>query len=160
MRDKSQLFIDVTIVFGVISALIVLLRLGSKIFMNLGFGPDDWCILVTLLCGVPSSCMNVLGTAGNGEGKDIWTLSFDMITRFSIFFYVLEVLYFIQVALLKMTLLFFYLRIFPGEARKVLWATVIFDAMYGIAFIILAIFQCHPVSFFWTGWDGEHKGAW
>ncbi|KAM0258924.1 hypothetical protein ACHAQJ_003580 [Trichoderma viride] len=159
VRNKSPLFIDVTIVFGVISAFVVILRLGSKAFMNLGFGLDDWCILITLFCGVPSSCMNVLGTAGNGEGKDIWTLPFDMITRFGYFFWILEVLYFAQVMLLKITLLFFYLRIFPGDARKVLWATVIFDAMYGTAFIFLALFQCHPISFFWTGWDGEHKGT-
>jgi hypothetical protein len=160
VRDKTQEFINVTIVLGVISGIVVILRLASKVIMKMEFSPDDWCILITLLSGIPSSCMNVVGTAGHGEGKDIWTLSFDMITSFGYFFYILEVIYFAQVALLKLTLLFFYLRIFPGKARKLLWATVIFDCIYGIAFVFLAAFQCHPVSFFWTGWDGEHEGAW
>ncbi|CZR69469.1 related to integral membrane protein PTH11 [Phialocephala subalpina] len=159
VRDKTQVFINVTIVLGVISGIVVILRVTSKVIMKMEFTLDDWCIMITLLCGIPSSCMNVVGTAGHGEGKDIWTLSFDMITRFGYFFYILEVLYFAQVALLKLTLLFFYLRIFPGKPRKLLWATVIFDSLYGIAFVFLAAFQCHPISYFWTGWDGEHKGA-
>ena len=104
--------------------------------------------------------MNVHGTAGHGEGKDIWTLEFDDITKFGLFFYILEVFYFAQVALLKMSLLFFYLRIFLGPAQKWLWGTVIFNAVYGIFFVFLAAFQCRPISYFWTKWDGEQKGTW
>lgn len=116
--------------------------------------------MVTLACGIPSSVMNVRGTGGNGEGKDIWTLPFDMITRFGVFFYTLEILYFAQVMLLKMTLLLFYLQIFPGPARRLLWATVVVNGIFGVSFMLLATFQCTPISFFWTNWDGEHKGKW
>ncbi|KAL7942695.1 putative PTH11-typeG-protein-coupled receptor [Trichoderma barbatum] len=159
VRNRTPIFDNVTIVLGVISGVVVALRIGSKIAMRIEFAKDDWAILVTLFCGIPSSIMNVRGTGGNGEGKDIWTLPFDMITRFGIYFYVLEILYFAQVMLLKMTLLFFYLNIFPGRARKLLWGTVIFNGIYGIAFMFLAAFQCSPVSHFWTGWDGEQKGG-
>ncbi|KAH8900355.1 putative PTH11-type G-protein coupled receptor protein [Thozetella sp. PMI_491] len=159
VRNKTQLFNYVTIILGIISAVVVALRVASKYFMGLEFFLDDWCILFTLIEGIPSSVMNVIGTAGNGEGRDIWTLSFDMITNFGYYFYVLEILYFSQVALLKLTLLLFYLRIFPGPVKKLLWATVIFDVMFGITFMFVSAFQCRPVSYFWLGWDGEHQGS-
>lgn len=104
--------------------------------------------------------MNVVGTGAHGLGKDVWTLEFNTITRFGFFFYILEVFYFAQVTMLKMSLLFFYLRIFPGNARKWLWGTVIVNGVYGIAFVFLAALQCRPVSYFWTKWDGEHVGTW
>ncbi|KAF4469225.1 integral membrane PTH11 [Fusarium albosuccineum] len=160
VRDKTSTFVNVTIVLGVISGISILLRIGSKILItNSDFGLDDLFIILTLTIGIPSTAMNIHGTAGHGEGRDIWTLEFDQITRFGFFFWLLEVFYFAQVSLLKMSLLFFYLRIFPGPAQKLLWGTVIFNAIYGVAFIFLAIFQCSPISFFWTGWDGEHEGT-
>ncbi|KAM0461542.1 hypothetical protein ACHAPV_004248 [Trichoderma viride] len=158
IRNKTPIFSNVTIVLGVIAGVIVVLRIGSKIGLRLGLAPDDYAIMVTLACGIPSSVMNVRGTGGNGEGKDIWTLPFDMITRFGVFFYTLEILYFAQVMLLKMTLLLFYLQIFPGPARRLLWATVVVNGIFGVSFMLLATFQCTPISFFWTNWDGEHKG--
>jgi hypothetical protein len=59
-----------------------------------------------------------------------------------------------------MAVLFFYLRIFLGLAHKLLWGTIIFNAVYGIIFTFLGVFQCTPISYFWTKWDGEHEGTW
>ena len=160
MRDRTPIFANVTIVLGVLAGATVLLRIVSKLAMKMPLYPDDYAIMVVIACGIPSSVMNVRGTGANGEGKDIWTLPFDNITNFGYFFYILEILYFAQVALLKMTLLFFYLTIFPGPARKYLLGTMVFNAVYGAAFMLLAAFQCQPISYFWSSWDGEHVGKW
>jgi hypothetical protein len=126
----------------------------------MGMAMDDWLILATTVSGAPSTYIGVHGTTANGLGKDVWTLPYANITAFGRFFYVLVVLYFAQIALLKMSMLFFYLRIFPSTGtRKVLWATVVFNALFGIIFVFVAIFQCKPVSYFWTKWDGEHQGS-
>ena len=125
----------------------------------MGLAADDWLILATTLAGVPSTYIGVHGTAANGLGRDVWTLAPETITAFGMYFYVLVVLYFAQITLLKMSLLFFYLRIFPGDGtRRVLYATVAFNAVFGVVFVFLAIFQCRPVSYFWEKWDGEHVG--
>jgi hypothetical protein len=44
-------------------------------------------------------------------GGDLWTVTPTQITNYLAKFYILEVLYFAQVFLLKLSLLFFYLRI-------------------------------------------------
>lgn len=153
--------INVTIILSILSGFFILLRLGSRLFVtDSNFGLDDTFILLTLLCAIPATAINIHGTASHGEGKDIWTLDFGDITQFGVYFYILNVLYFAQVSLLKMSLLFLYLRIFQGPMQKLLWCTVALNAMFGIVFIFLSIFQCSPISYSWTGWDGEHEGSW
>lgn len=123
-------------------------------------GLDDCFIFITLISGVPSSAINVQGMAANGLGRDVWTLRFEQITSFGRYFYVMEFLYFAQVTLLKLSLLFFYLRIFPGRpVRKVIWGTVVFNSLFGFIFVTVAIFQCKPISHYWTKWHGETPGS-
>jgi hypothetical protein len=103
--------------------------------------------------------LTVRATIPNGLGKDIWTVPFNQITAFVHAFYAMEVLYFLQVALLKLSLLFFYLRVFPGpKIRRLIWCTIICDILFGLVFIITGIFQCRPISYYWNSWDGEHEG--
>ena len=123
------------------------------------FGLDDYFIVATLCTGIPASVMNAHGLTVNGLGKDIWTVPFKQITDFLHFFYAMEVLYFAQVALLKLSLLFFYLRIFPANTiKRIIWITIAFDVLFGIAFVLAGIFQCQPINYYWNQWDGEHKG--
>ena len=36
--------------------------------------------------------------------------------------------------------------------------TIIANVMVGVTYVILNAFQCWPISYYWTGWDGEHVG--
>jgi hypothetical protein len=144
----------------VISGAVVLLRFFTKFYTGAELGLDDYFIAITLAVGIPSSVLTVHGTLSNGLGRDIWTVTPTQITNFIHAFFAMEVLYFTQVSLLKMSLLFFYKRIFPApRIQKLLWATVIFNAGFGVLFGFIAIFQCQPISFYWKNWDKEHKGS-
>jgi hypothetical protein len=135
------------------------LRLCSKFIIPSEFGLDDYFIAITLAAGIPSSVLTVHGLTSNGLGRDVWTVTFKQITDFFHVFYAMEILYFAQVALLKLSLLFFYLRIFPGtKIRKLIWGTIVFDIMFGVVFVFVGIFQCRPISFYWKNWDEEHEG--
>ncbi|KAF7548704.1 hypothetical protein G7Z17_g6882 [Cylindrodendrum hubeiense] len=159
IRDDSGEYIVLCNTFAIIAGLCIIQRFASKLYWKLDLGFDDWFILITGICAAPSQAINIYGTVANGLGRDIWTISFDSITKFGKYFHIMAVLYFAQIPLLKMSLLFFYLRIFPTKlVRKLLWGTVIFNSVFAIVFIFVAIFQCQPVSYFWTKWDGEHEG--
>ncbi|KAH7123983.1 hypothetical protein B0J11DRAFT_580733 [Dendryphion nanum] len=160
IRDRSALHKIVGITLGVISAAFVLVRIVYKYFVTFSeLGLDDYFIVLTLFSGIPGTIINDLGTIPNGLARDIWTLEFSQITNFVRWFYVMEVLYFTQVFLLKLSLLFFYQRIFPGaRIRQVIAVTVGFDVLYGVAFIVCSILQCQPISHYWNSWDGEHEG--
>lgn len=121
-------------------------------------GWDDYTIIMTLLAGVPSVVIIDRGLIPNGLGRDVWTVAFDRITAFVRWLYIAEILYFFQMTLLKLTLLFFFLRIFPKTIiRNLLKGTIAFTILYGLTFVVVAIFQCHPISHYWNKWDKEHN---
>lgn len=71
----------------------------------------------------------------------------------------MEILYITQIAFIKLTLLFFFLRIFSKKVAQNLFKyTIVFTTIYGLAFCFAAIFQCQPIKHFWNSWDGEHRG--
>lgn len=161
VRDK-RLYLDVVaIVLGSLAGIFVTIRISSKIFLSGGnIGWDDWFILATILIGVADTVLIVEGLTSNGLGRDIWTLTGEEITQFGLNMYVIQVMYAARVSMLKMSLLFFYLRIFPNPIiRRLLWGTVAFNTLYGVVFCSVAAGLCQPVSFFWERWDGEHLGG-
>jgi hypothetical protein len=55
-----------------------------------------------------------------------------------------------------------YLRIFPKEISKrfnyVGWTIIGALVAYFLAFYVVFIMECQPISYFWNQWDGEHEG--
>jgi hypothetical protein len=130
----------------------------KAIYSMAELGWDDYTIIMTLLAGVPSVVIIDRGLIPNGLGRDVWTVAFDRITAFVRWLYIAEILYFFQMTLLKLTLLFFFLRIFPKTIiRNLLKGTIAFTILYGLTFVVVAIFQCHPISHYWIKWDKEHN---
>ncbi|KAI3399602.1 hypothetical protein diail_6241 [Diaporthe ilicicola] len=125
----------------------------------MGMYADDWAILATLCLGVPGTVVLCTQSVPNGSGKDVWTVPFNQIDEFGKWFFFMEVQYFVDLAVLKLSLLLFYLRIFPSTTiKRLLWGTVVFVGVYGVVFAIAALVQCQPLHFFWTKWDGQHQG--
>lgn len=64
--------------------------------------------------------------------------------------------------LTKISIIFLYLRIFPKTVSArfsyVSWAVIAALLAYCVGFLVYSGFQCAPISYFWTQWDGEHKG--
>ncbi|KAF3007415.1 hypothetical protein E8E13_002762 [Curvularia kusanoi] len=160
VRNHGGEYVVISNVMLVLASAFVILRFAFKaLFSRMDFGLDDWCVLATLLSAIPSAIATVYGTVKHGLGQDIWALPPQEITEMLKWFYVMAPLYFLQVTLLKLSLVFFYVRVFPAkEVQRLLWGTVIFVVLWGFAFIITAIFQCQPINYFWLKWDGLHHG--
>ena len=159
-RDMSGLMATNGYVFCGITSVVVVSRVLYKVFGTAaGMGADDWSIVVAHLFAVALTVVGTYGLADHGMGKDIWTISFDDITEVLQFLYMVEVFYFLSISCLKMSILFFYMRIFttPGTT-KILWATQAFNALFTFSCCMAIIFQCTPIDFAWTRWDGEHQG--
>ncbi len=159
LRDQAGNFDTAQIIVGIFTGLIVVTRLAFKIFVVRDLAPDDYVFFVLSLFAVPSVTFTHYGTAPNGLGRDIWTLTPQNITDFLYWFYWQTIFYFVNMTWIKLCLVLFYLRIFPGQiVRQLLIGTLVVTALYGVIFFFLAIFQCSPISLFWNQWDGEHEG--
>lgn len=144
-----------------LAAIAVSIRFGYKLFIahNVQLGWDDWLIAASLALTSISLIIAEQGTTPNGLGKDIWTLTSSQITNFSRFFWSMSWLYFLEVALTKLSMEFFYLRIFPSQgAQRSLWGTVLFTALWGVTYVLACIFQCRPINYAWTRWSGSSQG--
>jgi hypothetical protein len=159
-RNRGQRYAVLSNTMITIAAVFVAIRFAFKVlYSKLEIGMDDWAVLATLISAIPSAIVTVYGTVAHGLGQDIWTLTPTEITKMLKFFYVMASLYFTEVALLKLTLIFFYIRVFPAKpVQRLLWGTVAFVVAWGFAFVVVAIFQCRPIHYFWTKWDGMHEG--
>jgi hypothetical protein len=74
-------------------------------------------------------------------------------------FYVTELLYLTSCGLTKISVLLFYLRIFPDRGlRRLIWGTIVLCILYIVIFVIVTALQCIPVHIAWEKWDGEHRG--
>ncbi|KAK7697424.1 hypothetical protein SLS64_013562 [Diaporthe eres] len=161
IRDDRLVIDAISYALLALSFVVIAVRFYVRTFLGDtgSVGTDDWIILATFILGIPSTLLATLGAGGYGLGRDIWTLSFDDITLFAKYFYVLQILYVIGLPMVKLSLLFFYLRVFPARpVRRVLWGTIVLILMYTVTFLFISIFECTPISFFWESWDGEHKG--
>ncbi|KAK5952483.1 hypothetical protein OHC33_006526 [Knufia fluminis] len=81
---------------------------------------DDWIMLLMVFITLPPTILAPF-LAINGLGKDIWTLPFDNINNVLQFFFVGELCYLVALALNKISLLCFFLRVFPNKRLRVLW---------------------------------------
>jgi hypothetical protein len=160
VRSHGQDYVLLSNIMVSVAAAFVAVRFAFKLVVaRLDIGYDDWAVLATLIAATPSAIITVFGTVKHGLGRDIWTLSPYDITTMLKYFYVMAALYFTQVALLKLSLIFFYIRVFPSPGvQRLLWGTVVFSVVWGFTFVITVIFQCRPISYFWTHWDGLHEG--
>ncbi|KAL7926952.1 putative PTH11-typeG-protein-coupled receptor [Trichoderma austrokoningii] len=160
IRDRSRAYIILNDVFGTVSGIFVLQRVAYKIWSKVGLGGDDLMATTTVIIGIPSTVISAYKVTDHGLGRDIWTLTPSQITNFGLYFWVMEILYFLEVSMLKLSLVLFYIRIFPGKTvRAILWTTFASCAAFGLSFALVAVFQCTPVKFYWEKWDGEHHGT-
>nr|XP_036589405.1 CFEM domain-containing protein [Colletotrichum truncatum]KAF6801410.1 CFEM domain-containing protein [Colletotrichum truncatum] len=160
IRDNGPEYVRLNWALLVISTFTITARISFKFFSSAEPGWDDMFAFLAYLAVLPSFIINLVGLIPAGIGKDIWTLTSEQIEKFGFWFYLLEPMYFIQMGLVKMAILFFFMRIFDRAVlKRYLWATVIFNAVNTFVFLMVGIFQCTPISFYWTRWDGQQRGT-
>ncbi|KAH9232152.1 hypothetical protein K456DRAFT_1786735, partial [Colletotrichum gloeosporioides 23] len=72
-------------------------------------------------------------------------------------FFVQEPLYLLQLGLTKISILFLYLRIFPGRRfKRITYAFIIFVAGTTAALVGGSIVECWPIGYFWEAWNTEY----
>jgi hypothetical protein len=75
------------------------------------------------------------------------------------FFYAGIIAFYLSVSLAKLSILFFYLRIFTTDSFKRITYTMIFlCSAYGVGSVVASILDCMPPSYFWTRFDGVSTG--
>ncbi|RSL67658.1 hypothetical protein CEP53_002874 [Fusarium sp. AF-6] len=155
-RDRTHLVWILGIVFLVVGLVGFGLRVMARVFVRAQtWGPDDWVMLLAVLMMIPLNAISV-PISQVGLGKDIWNVHPDDITDFLYFFYWDELLYLGVLPVTKISILLFYLKVFPGKKIRLgCWILIGLNVAYFIAFELVSIFQCTPIEGAWRAWDKE-----
>ncbi|KKZ68076.1 hypothetical protein EMCG_06288 [[Emmonsia] crescens] len=157
-RDRTAVVSICGVTGAAIAFATFMLRMISKLpYFSGQFHADDWAITVAMAFGIPLGVLSV-PLANAGLGKDMWNVPFDNINYILKVYYVQEVMYFVTMNVTKVSILFFYLRIFPSHKFKIACYVVMgITVAYGTALVLAALFQCNPIHLAWEHWDGEHE---
>ncbi|KAJ8117815.1 hypothetical protein OPT61_g1079 [Boeremia exigua] len=158
-RDRSQSFVIIGVSGVSVAILAFLFRLGASLPKNgRQMSWDDATMAVVVALAVPPAVFTFI-LAENGLGRDMWTLEADQITNVLHFFYMGEIFYVLALGISKISILCFYLRVFPDKHfRRIIYAVMGLSVAYTVAFFFATTFQCIPVSYAWNQWDGLHRG--
>ncbi|RSL59476.1 hypothetical protein CEP53_005761 [Fusarium sp. AF-6] len=159
--DQSATIIGIPASFGSLAILLVLIRVFGRLWITkVDLDWDDYLIVLAV---ISASVLNFVcyPMAYLGMGKDFWTIPFPDIDMTLKLLYVAEIFYMFAEMLVQMSLLAFYIRVFPEASvfvRRASWTLIAIVACFGIANTCTMIFQCTPIPFFWFGWAGEMTG--
>lgn len=135
------------------------LRMTTRALRLVPWGLDDTTIAIAWVLAILFFASGIV-EAELGVGKPYWALEFWQIERSFIVFFAFEAVYNLCLGMIKISICFFYMRIFQSPGfQRVMWGTQIFNMLTVVVFFIVGWFQCRPLSYFWQGWDGTKEGT-
>ncbi|KAL6233068.1 hypothetical protein BDW75DRAFT_246823 [Aspergillus navahoensis] len=143
---------------GIIVAIVSVALRGAYRIASGQLGLDDYTICAALFVAVAISGVG-FPLKTHGLGKNIWTVPFSDISETLKLFFIEEVLYTICTALIKLSMLFLYLRLFPNALlRTIIFISLAITTLWALGSFLAQVLSCNPVSYYWNQWDGEHEG--
>ncbi|KAL1880549.1 hypothetical protein VTK73DRAFT_5562 [Phialemonium thermophilum] len=155
-EDRRDLVWIIAIVFGLLGLAAFILRCLARLYVTAQtWGLDDWAMSVAVCVMIALSVIAIPLTQ-HGLGLDMWNVSSDDITAVLRLYFWDEMIYVSCLALTKVSILLFYLKVFPGRTFKFCaYALIALNSVYALSFIFILIFQCDPIPGAWRQWDGE-----
>ncbi|KAG9562314.1 CFEM domain-containing protein, partial [Aureobasidium melanogenum] len=160
VRNQTLKPLLIGVIGGAIALMIFILRLCSALpVAGRLMGWDDYAMCIAVALGVPPTVFSVL-LSKNGLGKDMWTLPLSNIENVLFYYYLGEIFYFASLTATKISLLAFFLRVFPQKAfRQIIYVVIGICITYGFSFVLATTFQCSPVPYSWKQLDDNYKGS-
>ncbi|KIL85179.1 hypothetical protein FAVG1_11608 [Fusarium avenaceum] len=132
--------------------------LVSKVYRFTRWGVDDYLIIVASVF-TAIQCSMMVAMTYEGLGHNIWTLDGGSITKFFTYLLVVEFAYVLSLCLIKVSILWFFYRTFPGIVfqRVVIW-TIAFNILSAVIICVFAGCQGFPTEPTQQGWKDKHSG--
>ncbi|KAI4167394.1 MAG: hypothetical protein LQ343_007247 [Gyalolechia ehrenbergii] len=148
-HDRSPEYFGAVTVLLILSTLAVVLRFLARSIARSSYGYDDWIMLFALVWEY-GLCICSYFSIHNGSGKHILMVDLDEILNFGKLFFTGTLLFAVGCFALKLSILFFYHRIFAVR-KFTIWciAIGIVSVAWFIAFIVSQFLICRPVECFW-----------
>ncbi|KAI0170976.1 hypothetical protein BJ166DRAFT_517461 [Pestalotiopsis sp. NC0098] len=140
-------------ILGFVTTMLVAARFWARRLVSMTWGLDDWLTLTALAAHHALLIAFGVMCIDGGLGRDIQVVVSmpGAVTSLYKSLFAAELCYGMSSSLAKLSLLAFYLRVFPTE--RVRWSCIILGSiciMWTIAIQIVNLLQCRPLKAFWT----------
>ncbi|KUI59730.1 hypothetical protein VP1G_06966 [Cytospora mali] len=159
-----SVLIGTSVLFIILPIAAVGLRFYSRSIINARLGIDDWITIPSMLICIGLAVNQIVATTLGGLGThqqlvDGQLAHTDQLYTYEKTKYTYQVLGTIGLCVIKLSVLFFYRRIFTVRAFRILNNCFIgLTIAWGVAFTFTVAFQCYPVSTFWNKFESEYAG--
>ncbi|KAM7216783.1 hypothetical protein V8F06_007893 [Rhypophila decipiens] len=148
--NRRETILGLCISFLIVSWVCVGFRLYARFHVIKSPGWDDLFVVLSLITMTIGKIAVALAT-NHGMGQHIILLSKTQIATYQQTFYVANATYSMSTALIKISLLLQYTRLYhpSSSLHKTCRFLILFTALWGIAYSIMAWVPCVPVSSYW-----------
>ncbi|GAB7351692.1 hypothetical protein MBLNU459_g2287t1 [Dothideomycetes sp. NU459] len=157
-ENRSSQVLAVAILFLTLTWITIILRIYVRVFMIKSFGRDDWAMCgVLALFTAYTACQ--LGGVAHGTGQHRSALTDENAQVALRYWFFCEVFYSLATSFLKVAIGLFLLRITIERVHTfIVWFIMAFSAVCGVAYCMIVLFQCKPISFWWD-LNPSHTGT-
>ncbi|CAD0020580.1 unnamed protein product [Aureobasidium pullulans] len=133
VRNQTLKPLLVGVIGGGLALLVFILRMCAGLPVGgRPLGWDDYTICIAVALGTPPTVFSVL----------------------------CEIFYFASLTATKISILAFFLRVFPQQQfRKIIYGVIGICVAYGLSFVLATTFQCNPVPYSWKQLDSTYQGS-
>ncbi|KAL8941997.1 MAG: hypothetical protein Q9216_001930 [Gyalolechia sp. 2 TL-2023] len=133
----------------IIATTAVFLRLYARRISVSKLGADDYLIILALFLTYGLD-INSYFSIKAGVGRHMITLTLDHITSFIKTYLATQVLFGCSITATKLSILFFYHRLFPFRTFFIISFVVgIVSVLWWVAVILIAFLHCRPLAYYW-----------
>lgn len=148
---ESNAVLGVSIAFLVLTWIPFVLRLYVRGAMLRNFGLDDYIMILTQIIFTASCILQIYCAINWAFGRHLWDLNPYLGENTFRVWYICETLYVVSTTLVKISVGFFLLRIARNKIHIwIIRVTMLLCGLFGTAITFVFIFQCHPVSDWWS----------
>ncbi|KAF2872343.1 hypothetical protein BDV95DRAFT_380891 [Massariosphaeria phaeospora] len=149
LSNRKETIYGSIIPFTIVAWIAVVLRLNVRFRVLREPGWDDFFVVLSAIC-MTVATVTTLRAVTYGLGKHFIYIGLENTSSYLLSFYISNSMYITNTALIKISLLLQYLRIFKaGTMRWVCLALLGIISLWGIAYSFMSWFPCFPPSLYW-----------
>ncbi|KAI9889654.1 MAG: hypothetical protein M1814_005055 [Vezdaea aestivalis] len=152
-EDRSQGLLAFVVVFYILAAVSVYLRIRARRVMKLALSYDDYTIFAGMVGLTGIFILYSVGSSPKygGIGKHVVRNGEATIVRFLKGLYAFNIIYTLTTPIIKISLLLLFRRIFPVRPMRIMtYIGIVFFSLLAISTCIVDVFNCTPINASWN----------
>ncbi|KAJ5333085.1 integral membrane protein PTH11 [Penicillium brevicompactum] len=147
--SQGPVVVGIAVAFAVLTAIVLALRLFSRIYVLHRMGADDYLIIGACLLSWAFIAVTIIAVQ-NGLGKHAADIDPSKMVTYAFVVWLSSMFYLATLGFIKTSVLWFYTRLGDRYLTRLSWIMMGVIVAQATSFVLVAAFQCQTISKAWT----------